>query len=178
MYAILIPYIETEEGDCLLLEVRSMHVPQPGEVCFPGGKIEAGETAAEAAIRETCEELSIPPSSIKISEELAPELMEDGRRIYPVTARLSPSALDSIKPSCAEVASFFLLPLSWLKNHNPACYRLTGSRIDMENLPTILREYLSHYAPFQNTHDTFYWEYENHGIWGMTARVIRRLLPD
>ena len=63
-YAILIPWVATGEGDALLLEVRSQLVRQPGEVCFPGGRAEPGESAVEAAVRETCEELGISPDTI------------------------------------------------------------------------------------------------------------------
>ena len=60
-YAVLIPWVKKEDGDALLLEVRSEKVKQPGEVCFPGGRVEPGETTAEAAVRETCEELGLTP---------------------------------------------------------------------------------------------------------------------
>ena len=44
--------------------------PQPGEVSFPGGRVEDGETFQEAAIRETCEELNLSPDQIDIWERL------------------------------------------------------------------------------------------------------------
>lgn len=56
-YSVLMPFVTTENGDALLLEIRSDNVKQPGEICFPGGRIESGETPAETAVRETCEEL-------------------------------------------------------------------------------------------------------------------------
>ena len=49
MYAVLIPLVRTESGDALLMEVRSEKVRQPGEVCFPGGRSECGETAIGTA---------------------------------------------------------------------------------------------------------------------------------
>ena len=80
-YAILVPLVETDSGDALLLEVRSQFVRQPGEVCFPGGRAEAGETAAEAAVRETCEELGIEPGAIELLSELPPLTMGDDRKV-------------------------------------------------------------------------------------------------
>jgi 8-oxo-dGTP pyrophosphatase MutT (NUDIX family) len=41
--AILIPIVRETDGPALLMEVRSLNVWQPGEICFPGGHIEAGE---------------------------------------------------------------------------------------------------------------------------------------
>ena len=86
MYAVLIPYVKTESGDTLLLEVRSQKVRQPGEVCFPGGRMEPGETALEAAVRETCEETGITSDHIDIISENGSIVMGDGRNVYTVSA--------------------------------------------------------------------------------------------
>ena len=46
-YAVLVPLVECPEGPSLLFEVRAETLDhQPGEVCFPGGGLEPGETAA------------------------------------------------------------------------------------------------------------------------------------
>ena len=59
--------MEGEKGPEILFEVRAAGLRhQPGEVCFPGGKIEKGEGAREAAARETCEELCLDRSGIEI----------------------------------------------------------------------------------------------------------------
>ncbi|MCR4908035.1 MAG: CoA pyrophosphatase [Lachnospiraceae bacterium] len=147
MYAVLLPFVNTDKGDCLLLEVRSDLVSQPGEVCFPGGKMEEGETPEQAALREACEELHLPSSEICVINELLPEKMKDGRLVFPVSARISGEALSGIVLSGKEVASVFLLPLSWLKAH-----------------------------PGGDGRNSLYWEYEGHVIWGLTARIIRQIL--
>ena len=60
-YAVLVPLVERPEGLCLLYEVRADTLGrQPGEVCFPGGRLEPGEDAVSCALRETWEELGIP----------------------------------------------------------------------------------------------------------------------
>ena len=58
--AVLCPLVETPEGPSLLYEVRAASLRQGGEVCFPGGWMEAGEGPVQCALRETWEELSIP----------------------------------------------------------------------------------------------------------------------
>ena len=49
-FAVLIPLIEEDGEVKLLFEVRSKDIRQPGDVCFPGGKIEEGESETEAAL--------------------------------------------------------------------------------------------------------------------------------
>ena len=56
-FAVLVPLIEIDEELNLIYEVRSNSIEQPGEISFPGGRIEDGESPEEAAIRETSEEL-------------------------------------------------------------------------------------------------------------------------
>ncbi len=172
-YAILVPLVETGSGDALLLEVRSQLVKQPGEVCFPGGRAEAGESAAEAAVRETCEELGIEPDAIELLSELPPLIMGDGRKVCPVSARLNISDIDGLRLSEDEVAEAFLLPVSWLKENPPAHYDLASTE-DGE-LPQKLLGYLAHYGGYRKTGQTDYYEYEGHGIWGLTARIIKSL---
>lgn len=58
-YSIVVPVILAEHGPELLLEVRASGISQAGDPCFPGGHIEAGETSADAALRELAEETGI-----------------------------------------------------------------------------------------------------------------------
>ena len=71
--AILIPIVRDKGEPALLMEVRSMNVWQPGEICFPGGHIEAGENCIDTALRETNEELGIQTSSILVLQRMEPE---------------------------------------------------------------------------------------------------------
>ena len=172
-YAVLIPWIHTDEGNALLLEVRSQKVKQPGEVCFPGGRAEHGENAVDAAVRETCEELGIRPGDIEIQAELDPLVMGDGRSVHPVTAILTIEDLSTLKLSEDEVAEVFLLPESWLADHKFVYYDLAAT--PDEELPDKLLNYLSHYGSYRKTGQTDYLEYEGHGIWGLTARIIKTI---
>lgn len=199
-YAVLIPFVTTEEGKALLLEVRSQLVKQPGEICFPGGRVEAGETPAETAVRETCEELGLKPEDIEVfaEPEVETEMMADGRRVFSVKAEikcLSNAAIESrelgsheigqyehgtheldkaLTLNEAEVADVFLLPVSWIEGHAPEYYVL--SEAADEELPEILRGYLANYGEFRRRGETYYWEYEGRGIWGLTARIINRIV--
>ena len=174
LYAVLIPWVETESGDALLLEVRSPYVRQPGEVCFPGGRAEPGETAVEAAVREACEELGLKPGDIEVVTELEPLIMGDGRKVHPVTARLHISDIDGLALSDCEVSEVFLLPLTWLEENPPIHYCLAAT--PDEDLPEMLRDYLENYGDYRNYGETDYLEYNGHGIWGLTARIIKNNL--
>ena len=183
-YAVLIPRVKTESGDALLLEVRSQKVKQPGEVCFPGGRVEPGETTAEAAVRETCEELGITAESIADVTELEPLVMGDGRAVYPVSARLKIASRCQVRAGASnfspvglklsedEVAEVFLLPLEWLAEHGLEHFDL--SLTSDEELPEQLLAYLERYGDYRHRGQTDWLEYEGHGIWGLTARIIRK----
>jgi 8-oxo-dGTP pyrophosphatase MutT (NUDIX family) len=63
----LAPLVRVDGQTHLLFEVRALHMRrQPGEVCFPGGRIEQGETPLECAVRETTEELGVSRERIRV----------------------------------------------------------------------------------------------------------------
>ena len=55
--SVLIPFVERDGRLCLLFEQRSAGISQPGEVCFPGGRMEEGETPEQTALREILSEI-------------------------------------------------------------------------------------------------------------------------
>ena len=84
-YAVLCPLVERPDGLHLLFEVRSAALHrQPGEVCFPGGRMEAGETPEQCALRETEEELAIPRQEVEV-----PIWYWQGHAVWGMTARLT-----------------------------------------------------------------------------------------
>ncbi|WP_288160786.1 NUDIX hydrolase, partial [Streptococcus pneumoniae] len=71
--AVLVPLVQVNGEWHILFEVRSLIMrKQPGDISFPGGKLDGSETAQEAALRETHEELGIPPESVEILGQLSP----------------------------------------------------------------------------------------------------------
>ena len=168
--AILIPVVRDKDGPALLMEVRSLSVRQPGEVCFPGGHIEAGETCIDTALRETYEELGILPSAVNVLQRMEPEWHMEKKYVYPVLAEIDPFEPERLLLQQEEVSEVFTMPFAWLLSHEPAVYDLSDP--ESEKLPVILRKYLRNYKRGGNT--TYYWAYEQYGIWGLTARILVR----
>ena len=83
--AVLLPLVNTQQGVSVLFEVRAAKLGwQPGDVCFPGGRAECSDESFEAtAVRETCEELGLESSSIKIAGGLNYLVTHMGPVIHP-----------------------------------------------------------------------------------------------
>lgn len=170
--AVLVPLVQMPDGPALLYEVRSAAVHQPGEVCFPGGRVEPGENPVDTALRETMEEMHISSGSITLTGLLSLDTLAGGRRVQPVIGTLHADALREVCLSRAEVAGYFTVPLRWLQA-TPARWYDYAPGTPAPGTPPILQGYLQHYS---RPLCTRYWEYEGHGIWGLTARITQSLL--
>ena len=168
-FAVLVPLVEREDGLHVLYEVRALTLRrQPGEVCFPGGRVEPGESVVDCALRETEEELAIPRREIELIG--TPDFIcnQGGFLLRPV----SPAGYAAMRPAPAEVGETFTAPLTWLAATEPEVYRY-------ELLPRIGEFPYAEVGVPENyrwAHDTVevpVWHYGKHVIWGMTARIAR-----
>jgi len=151
--AVMIAVTERDEPGILLTHRPAAMRQHAGQVAFPGGKLDPGEDAVTAALRETHEELGINPSEIAIIGTTDRYVTGTGYEITPVMGWLAPDL--PIVPNPEEVADWFEAPLRYVldpTNH----VRKRGLFRGLE------REY---------TEITW----QQHRIWGVTAAIIENL---
>ncbi|CYV10677.1 NUDIX hydrolase [Streptococcus suis] len=170
-YAVFLPLVWSDNQWQVLYEIRSEAISQPGEVSFPGGGVEVGETPQQAAIREVMEELNIQPEQIDILGEIDYLVLERST-IHCFVGRVN---LDwtTILPN-EEVARIFTVPLSTLLTTQPVYYQLDSQIVPDCDFPfERLRGGVDY--PFSH-HKRSVPFYENlpENIWGMTAQFTHR----
>ena len=176
-FSVLVPLVEGDEGLSLLYEVRAktMH-SQPGEICFPGGRAEGNETPEECALRETWEELAIPPRAVHILGRLDFIAHRAGFLMHAVAAKIDREAVEHMRPSPAEVAETFFVPLDFFLKNPPLdlSYDLVpnpGTDFPYEQAG-IPRDYAWRLG--RETVPVYRWR--DRVIWGLTGRITRNLL--
>ena len=158
-YAVLCPLVEQPDGLRLLFEVRSAAVRQAGETCFPGGRMEPGESPAACALRETEEELAIPPSEIQLLGQGDFICSQRGFLLRPLPGLVSPAGFAALRPSPAEVAAVYdLVP------HVPEDFPYEAVGIPRD------------YPWARGRVEVPVWIWQGHVIWGMTARIVADLI--
>lgn len=97
----------------VILTVRREHMrTHAGQVAFPGGRVDPGEDAVAAALREAWEELGLEPVEARVVGELDPYRTVTGYVVTPVLAVIPPD--QPLSPHEDEVADWFEAPLSFV----------------------------------------------------------------
>ncbi len=174
-YAVLVPLAQRDGVLSLLFEVRADTLTrQPGEVCFPGGHMEPGETPEQCALRETWEELGIPPQAVEVIAPLDFQCGQGNFLFHPVLGRVDPTR--ALRPNPAEVKDTFWVPVDHLLRHPPAVYTCALVPTPGADFPHGLVGYPDGYRWRQGQMDVPVYQWEDRVIWGMTARTVRGLL--
>ena len=82
--AVILPLVEKDGQYWILFQKRADNIHQPGEISFPGGRIETEDSSPqEAAVRETCEEIGLDPEDIKVIAPLDIMVSPLNTTLYP-----------------------------------------------------------------------------------------------
>lgn len=152
--AVLAAIVLRDDDAVLLLTQRAGSLrDHSGQVAFPGGKIEPGESPLDAALREAEEEIGLTRDKIEILGCLDLYQTSTGFRVFPLVGLARPPL--GLAVNRQEVDDVFETPLSFLMNAT---------------------NHQRHFREWQGKRRQFYaMPYENHYIWGATAGMIRNL---
>lgn len=152
---VLIPIVERSRDLTVLFTERSPDLKHhPGQISFPGGRMEPGDLDIRwTALRETQEEIGIDPKAIEVLGALEPMPTITGYVVTPVVGLLTGELELRIDP--IEVAGVFEVPLEFL--------------LDERNQRRSTREFEGVHVPVLE------YQFDRHRIWGATASMVRTL---
>ncbi|MCB2115865.1 MAG: CoA pyrophosphatase [Rhodobacteraceae bacterium] len=142
-------------GTEIILTKRSSRLKHhPGQIAFPGGKVDSGDAdAVAAALREAEEEIGLPRECVRVIGTMEPHETVTGFLVTPVFAEIDPDFVPV--PEAGEVDEVFAVPLAHVVD--PARFLVEGRRWRGQ----LRRYYVVPYGPYY--------------IWGATARILRAL---
>lgn len=152
---VLIPFVRNHGGWSILFTKRSEHLAaHSGQIAFPGGSVEAGESLDQAAIREAEEEVGIPPHHVELIGRLDDVITHSGFLVAPFVGVIH-EPFDVVIQE-AEVVEVFEVPIE--------------SLLDLEN-PEV------RYVAFRGTkYPAYFYHHGPHEIWGLTGRMLKATL--
>ena len=151
--AVLIAITDRPEPG-LILTVRREHLrTHAGQIAFPGGRIDPGEDAVAAALREAHEEVLLPSNAVEVVRAIEPYRTVTGYIVTPVLGVIPPDL--ALEPHEHEVADWFEAPLTHLLD--PANQRLVSA---------LFAGQTRHYYEIM---------WNDRRIWGATAAMVVNL---
>jgi len=172
LYSVLVPLIEIDGKDHLIFELRSRRLRrQPGEICFPGGRVEKREGPMETSVRETMEELNISRENIEIICPLDYIVTPFDFIIYPFLGRIKGVKFEDIDYSTDEVEKIFTVPVDFLINTPPLIHYVEMKVSTNEDYPHHLVEGGVNYRWKTGKYPVYFYHYDGYIIWGLTGRM-------
>lgn len=151
--AVLVAITDRAEPGIILTRRPTTMRDHPGQVAFPGGKLDRGEDAVAAALREAHEELAIEPAHVRLIGISDQYQTGTGFNITPVVGVVPPDL--PLEPHPREVESWFEVPL-----------RTVFDRTNWTENEVFWRGEMRHYLEM---------DWQGFRIWGVTAAIISNL---
>jgi 8-oxo-dGTP pyrophosphatase MutT (NUDIX family) len=152
--AVLAPLILHDGPPRFLFTMRAAHLTKhAGQISFPGGRREPGETLAQTALRETHEEIGITPDHVEILGCFDPYETVTAFQVTPFVGVIKPGY--TVTPDHREVSEVFETPFDFLMN------AANHERHEMEFRGKVRRFWA---MPWQERY-----------IWGATAGMLKAL---
>lgn len=175
--AVLIPIVEVDGEWHILFEVRSFTMrKQPGDISFPGGRIDPIDASPmAAALRETYEELGVDPKMITIIGELSPYIVSPSFVVYPFIATFDMKQLIHAYNK-VEVHEVFTIPIEWLLNYEPYMHKISIEPVPSSDFPYEKIANGDQYRWTAQSKEQWFFDYENYTIWGLTATILKHFI--
>ncbi len=175
--AVMIPLVQVDEDWHILFEVRSATMrKQPGDISFPGGRIDPTDpTPWAAALRETHEELGVDSKTVKLVEPLSPYVASPTFVVYPFVAVID---YDEIihNYNTEEVEEVFTIPVNWLLNYKPDRHEVL---VESKPSPDFPFEKIVNGTDYQWRNlsvEQWFFDYGQYTIWGLTAKILKHFI--
>lgn len=175
--AVLIPLVRVDDEWHILFEVRSYTMrKQPGDISFPGGRIDLSDPSPlAAALRETNEELGIDPETVKIVGELSPYIASSSFIVYPIVAMIDYNQIIH-SYNKEEVEEVFTVPVKWLLNYKPYMHLVNVKPMPSPDFPFDKIMNGAQYQWRTRSMEEWFFDYEKYTIWGLTARILKHFI--
>ena len=173
--SVLIPLVKQNGEYFILFELRSKKMRnQPGEISFPGGRIEINETPKEACIRETCEEIGTTENNITIISPLDIYVSHANLIIHPYLGEIKD--ISNLNINKDEVDHIFLIPIDYLIEYDVNVYTNDVKIIPNKNFPYDKIPNKEKYEFAIGEYPVLFYEYKNYVVWGITAKILENFL--
>jgi len=149
----LLLYCHEEQFHIVLTRRRENLNAHAGQISFPGGRLEPGETFVETALRETHEEIGVAPETVQLLGELSSIYIPPSDfEVHPFVGWVAHGRPPSFIPQESEVAEVLQVPLSHLLNpetRKVGCREFQGTPVEIP-----------------------YFDVDGHVVWGATAIML------